>query len=175
MLQTCPNGINKTYLVSFPRSGHHLMVRGLTEAANHKLVYSEGYTPAHNFDTCDHVNLQKSHDFDMDLEIKPDLTYIVLIRAFELAVDSWIKAEQIEDAESFRDSKVEYYDQFMAKWVSPSNENVLVITYPYLTDYKTSAITDAAHHMGFDPDRKALARWEFSERRKFVEPKLVIY
>ena len=165
----CPNGLNKTVLVSFPRSGHHLLVRGLTEAANHRIVYSEMYNSAHNMNNCDFVNLQKSHDFDLTDPIDPELNYIVLIRGFELAVESWFRESEANDLELFRQSKTEYFDGFMAKWVNDhSVTNRIVISYHDMVDAKMNTVVKAAHSMGFVPDIDKLRRWEHSEKVKYT-------
>lgn len=169
----CPNNLIKTYLVSFPRSGHHLSVRGLQAAMNHQIVYSEFYRSKHNMDNCDCVNLQKSHDFDMALPIREDYNYIVLIRGFELAVESWYKLSAPEgiDLETFRDEKKEYFDKFMEKWVSSPNfddsPNRLVVSYHDLVDKKIETVAAMARFMGADPDMLELTKWEHRERTKY--------
>lgn len=171
-IKLCPNGIRKTYLVSFPRSGHHLLVRGLTEALSHRLIYCEFYNGRHNFEHCEWTNLQKSHDFDLQLPFDEQYNYIILIRAFELAIDSWyanvIKYEGYEgDLETFRDGKKEYFDAFNEKWViSPSADNKLIITYADLVDHKIDTVSRCARFMRADPDMDKLIKWERRERVK---------
>jgi len=120
-MNICPNGLIKTHLVSFPRSGHHLMVRGLTEALGNKLVYSEYYTSKHNMDNCRFVNLQKSHDFELTDPVNENENYVVLIRDFAPAIKSWYETEQIrDDFEVFKEAKLAYYRAFVEKWMQPS-------------------------------------------------------
>ena len=169
---TCPNGIKKTTLVSFPRSGHHLLVRGLTEAAGHRLVYSELYKCKHNMTNCDYVNLQKSHDLELTDPINPDMNYIVLIRGFEMAIESWFNVNESEDFEQFRQSKLDYYDQFMEKWLTNEVPNRLIITYADLIDNKKKTIMKASDHMGFDPDLDKVVMWEWRERVRYNEKRV---
>lgn len=118
------NALKPTYIVSFPRSGQHLVVRGLMWVMPDLVVYSEGYQVAHNIENNGAVNIQKSHDFDLKLEVKPEYQYLVLTRDFIPALKSWWRmavGNGMEDSEeSFRnfclDGKKAYYDGFMAKW-----------------------------------------------------------
>lgn len=167
-LTLCPNSLIRTHLVTFPRSGHHLMVRGLTEALGHRLVYSENYHCAHNMSNCEYVNLQKSHDFD-DQPVDPQANYIVMIRGFELAVESWyVTHPRDETFEAFRQRKQDYFDRFLSKWVAPDLPNRLLITYHDLVDNKLDCVRRACLHMGSEPDERKLKQWERRERVKIV-------
>jgi len=154
-------------LVSFPRSGHHLLVRGLQQTSDHRVVYSEYYSVEHNMTNCDYVNLQKSHDFDLDLPIHDDLNYIVMFRSFDDAIQSWAKAEKIDDLKQFSHDQRLYFDQFMDKWVFSDRPNIWLIDYDVLIKEKRSVLTNAARTMGFVPDEFELNRWVHSERWKY--------
>ena len=163
--------IKKTKFVTFPRSGHHLLMRGLQWALQDELVYSEGYKSPHNMDKCPCVNIQKTHDFDLSEPVLPEMNYIVQIRPFELAVESWHKLEPSGmEFEEFRDSKVKYFDDFMAKWVLTNLPNVTVIPYNELVSDKVGtllkaykAITD----LPLEPHRlDAIRKWERAEITK---------
>lgn len=120
------NALKPTYIVSFPRSGQHLVVRGLMWVMPDLVVYSEGYQVLHNIENNGAVNIQKSHDFDLKLEVKPEYQYLVLTRDFIPALKSWWRmavGNGMEDSEeSFRnfclDGKKAYYDGFWQKWSS---------------------------------------------------------
>lgn len=159
----CPNNLNKTILVSYPRSGHHLMVRGLTEALDHKLVYSAFYGVAHNMANCEFVNLQKSHDFDLTDEINPDLNYIVLIRNFEDATRSWHKSIKSEmPIDEFLESKREYYEGFRKKWGDAWD-------YDFFVANKIPLISKACRFMGCMPNMGKLNAWSQKEAEKVSE------
>lgn len=160
----CPNGLNKTYLVSLPRSGHHLLVRGLTEAMNHKLVYSEYYNSAHNMQNCDHVNLQKSHDFDLDLEINPEFKYIVLVRDDRQSMLSWMAADKTIDIETFAKSKAAYYEGFRNKWIV-GRINTMVIEYEDFVLFKSRMVENCCLFMGIEPNMDKLNEWLVRENR----------
>lgn len=161
----CPNNVIRTHLVSFPRSGHHLMVRGLTEALNNRLVYSEFYTCKHNFSNCPYVNLQKSHDFN-DSPIDPDGNYIVMIREFEPAVESWWKTDLTLPFEEFRIKQKQYYDRFVSKWVDGDIPARLLIRYEDFINLKMDYVIQATRHMGVEPNMEKLADWSHREREK---------
>lgn len=160
----CPNGINKTYLVSFPRSGHHLLVRGLQRVMEHKLIYSEFYTVKHNFSTCRFVNLQKSHDFDLQQEIKPDYKYVVLIRNMEDALISWWKTtdRKVKLANFIRRNE-KYYLDFMMKWSNPAERKV--IDYDWFIWNKYSVIESCCELMGHTPNPMEIKEFVKSEKR----------
>ena len=171
----CPNGLNRTIIVSFPRSGHHLLVRGMLAAMPEQIVYSEFYKSAHNTMNCEFVNLQKTHDLELETPINPDAHYIVQIRGFELAVESWYKLAKSEgydgDFETFRDSKSEYFDRFMEKWVNNHDiPNKLVIPYHDLVSSKSASVINALRFMGFEDIQPhqldALRQWETGASKK---------
>lgn len=164
----CPNNLNKTILVSYPRSGHHLMVRGLTEALDHKLVYSAFYGVAHNMDNCEFVNLQKSHDFDLTDEINPDLNYIVLIRNFEDATRSWHKSIKSEiPIDEFLESKREYYEGFVKKW----GGKFYLINYEDFIQEKIRVVVACCHLIvnDFNFNMGKLRAWSQKEAEKVSE------
>lgn len=165
-ISKCPNNLIRTRLVTFPRSGHHLLVRGLTEALDHKLVYSEFYETAHNLANCPYVNLEKSHDFT-DEPIDPDGNYIVMIRGFELAIESWYNSTDRDvSLETFRNNQKQYFDDFLDKWVRSEINNRLLINYHDFVDNKIKFVSLASRHMGYEPNMVKLSEWELRETVK---------
>jgi hypothetical protein len=163
--------IKKTKVVTFPRSGHHLLVRGLQWALQNELVYSEGYESPHNMDNCEFVNLQKTHDFELTEPIEPEMNYLVQIRPFELAVESWYKMlDHGVEFDVFRESKVKYFDDFMEKWVLSNLPNVTVIAYNDLVSDKVGTLVKAYKaitDIPLDSHRLDLIRkWERAEITK---------
>jgi len=164
----CPNSLNKTIIVSFPRSGHHLLVRGLMCALPEKIVYSEGYKSEHNIHNCDYVNLQKSHDFNLTDPINPEFHYIIQVRGYELAVESWYKLMQKDgyegSFEQFRSEMSDYYDGFMAKWVNSDIPNRLTIPYHDFVDQKANTVIKTLKFMGYETilphQHEAIRQWE---------------
>lgn len=158
---TCPNQINKTMLISFPRSGHHLMVRGLIASSRHRIVYSENYQTAHNMLNCEFVNLQKDHDFNLSLEVDPDMNYIVLIRDFAACMKSWhLTTDMTVPLQDFMDQHRAYYDGFIEKW-----SEYKPIRYEQFVLNKLHTVCSVSAQMGFEPDMRELERWVRGESR----------
>ena len=90
--------------VSFPRSGHHLLVRVLNKYFGPKFVYCEYYNPA---DCCravpcefaDRVTFSKNHDYESCVPILTHQRYLIQYRAFVPAVvsDYELHARQLAD------------------------------------------------------------------------------
>jgi len=164
MMQTCPNGIKKTYIVSTPRSGHHLLVRGLEAAANHKLVYSENYNCKHNFTTCDFVNLQKDHDFELDLDISKEFKYVVLWRPQAESLHAWYNATESNISLSkFIKKNGNYFDRFAEKWLKSELPNVSIFFYADWIQHKRKTVKRICSIMGINPDLEKLFQWELDE------------
>lgn len=172
------NGIHKTKIISFPRSGHHLLVRGLQAALNEELVYCEPYISEHNMEVSPYTNVQKSHDFNLDEPIDPSLKYIIQIRGFEQAIKSWYKIEDLEQPfEEFYREKREYYDGFLSKWVFGPVPNTLFVSFHDITTNKIPTVLKAIEHITdiqMDESRYlSLNVWEQSEdiRKEMMDRK----
>lgn len=168
-MQICPNNLFRTVCVSFPRSGHHLLVRGMLQYVD-KLVYSENYTAAHNIVNCEFVNLQKEHDLELSLPVHDDLKYIVLIREKENAIKAWYKTHLVKnshvDFETFYKEKSPYYDGFVDKWIIKSAPNTLLIRYEELINNLQESVMRAAEFMGYQYNHEKktyLDRWAVGE------------
>lgn len=161
----CPNGLYRTMLVSIPRSGHHLLVRGITEGCDHKIVYSEYYSCVHNFNLCQYVNLQKDHDFKLHSPVDDALRYIILYRPFDQAVRSWHKSIESDDTvEDFIKSKQGYFDGFIHKWVTSDVKNRIIIQYDDLINDLETITVEACNHMGYTPNVSKIELWAKKER-----------
>lgn len=163
--------ITKTRIITFPRSGHHLLVRGLQWALTDHLVYSEFYNSPHNMENCPFVNLQKSHDFDLTDLIDDDSQYIIQIRGYELAAESWYRIEpRDETLEQFRDRNMAYFDGFMQKWVLSPPKNSIIITYEDMVSDKLREAIRAfkflASRSPNDYELTQLKKWEMAEMKK---------
>lgn len=142
--------VTKTYLVSFPRSGQHLVARAMQWVYPDWFVYSEFYSTTHNIDNNPHVNLQKQHDFDLNMEIKDDFFYVVLTREFYGTVlshyDLYIAdiGDQPDDENKFIifiDSFKDYYFGFKKKWVdSELRPNMLRFSFDEIVACPSSVV-----------------------------------
>jgi RNA processing factor Prp31 len=96
--------------------------------------------------------------------IDPNDKHLVLIRGFELAIEDWYKPEFGEFTE-FRDSKSDYFDSFMAKWVNSQEvPNRLTITYlDLVTDTLQTILTAYRFITGSqinETDLERLTAWQ---------------
>lgn len=129
------------YVVSFPRSGQHLLQSILKYVFDHHdLTYSFcEYYDCCNSVPCKHNNIIcKNHDFNNDYEIITDNKYIILYRDnIILQLESYYRHEvkrmnmeyNYDNMISFINMKLQQYNNFKSKWVNNSNRNILKIEY----------------------------------------------
>ena len=138
--------------VSWPRSGHVLLARILTETFEGWFGYCEYYTPSkvENSPCCgafpcrrtDIVSMSKQHDFKFDAELPDDHLLIVQYRAFlPSLVSHWDQRAAtspglVDSAEEFRRfarHKAEDYERFLERWVRRPRTNRLLLPYEAFT------------------------------------------
>ncbi len=131
--------------ISFPRSGHHLLVRCLTQIFGERLGYCEYYTHCRTTPCPEPANnLQKNHDFHLRLQWSPQYSYLVQYRHPIEAIDSWFTYRlnhpnrwerwTIRDTKwhwhRFFSRKLKYWRRFIEKWVvDQDRDNVLTMDY----------------------------------------------
>lgn len=143
-------GTHATYLITFPRSGNHLMVRLLERM--HKLVSEEPFTFCEYYTDCKQVNCQcgakfrKNHDYAIDpdcrdpqynepIPIMSECKYIVMYREDPVEqLEAWYRYVELEKYDIRKcilwcKAKLPYYTAFIKKWVTPQRSNVFVIEY----------------------------------------------
>jgi tetratricopeptide (TPR) repeat protein len=153
--------IEKVACITYPRSGHHLMVNALlryfsnnlqypeikdsTRCTNvlqaGKLYYCEHYDHCRqNPCTDDRVNLQKNHDFNLDLICKINKQIIQIRNPIESIVSYYKYHYGTEIREKanwmvFAHEKAEYWKKFVNKWIIYNrNEKVLTLNYSDLIE-----------------------------------------
>src|SRR5665811_932873 len=127
--------------VSWPRSGHHLLVRIMASYFGPNFYYCEYHGEkdcCRNF-PCSrrHQTFSKCHDFE-GTHVRPSGTPILVqYRSFIPAVISWFDQRIAEDGyEDSRDAfwqhaaeAARYYDIFAMKWIEPTSNNCLKLRY----------------------------------------------
>lgn len=126
------------FLISFPRSGHHIMVdviEDITKLNNLPFSYCEFYTCCNQIPCTKNSFLAKNHDFDLDIPITPENKYIVLYRddPFE-QLEAWYRYQllypnSVDDLNVFIERNIQYYNNFRNKWVDNNYQNIIKITY----------------------------------------------
>ena len=130
--------------VSYPRSGHHMLVRLLTGYFGDALHYCEYYEHCQQSPCSDPLtNFQKNHDFDLALPNDAGRRYIIqyrhpvtaIISWFELALKNGWKHDVREDTREcfarFLRDKMQYWRGFVRKWVI-DNDHPATVVLPYV-------------------------------------------
>ena len=107
-------------------------------------------------DNCPYVNVQKSHDFELDEVIDPELKYVVMIRNNRDAIKSWYKQTITYDGDTiternFEEGKWEYYEKFNLKWVIKSPDETLVIHYEQFIQDKLTTLLRVCNFISTKP------------------------
>lgn len=142
------NQLGKTKLITFPRSGSSLLVRGLYSLLGGNLVYSD-HTTEQNMSNCPFVNLEKLEDLDLTEPIDQNMRYIVQYRTAEASLRSWYRQlNPTQEWEEFREEKMKFYDEWVKKWVEGEVNHRIIVTYEGLIKDKVRTIKAVADFMG---------------------------
>ncbi len=115
--------IKKTVFITYPRSGHHMLMRLLKNYFGNKMKYCEVYEHCKQFPCVDsHTNIMKNHDFDLSLPFRDDIEYFIQIRHPYYSIQSWYELHSNEYGqdtkwESFFKEKLNFWDKFTDKWL----------------------------------------------------------
>jgi len=143
------------FLVSFPRSGHHMverMLRAICRAHDYPYSYCEYYSCCKRQPCAENAVLQKNHDFDLNFD--PDMgRSVVLYRSDPIVqLDAWYRwrvgrrsgeyqevlepdpgwwktRAHLDGLTRFATRHARYYRRFVAKWVEANPENIVAIEY----------------------------------------------
>lgn len=140
--------------VSWPRSGHHLLVNLLTRYIGPAFSYCEFYNPP----TCcraypcrkPDITMSKNHDFGLALTPARATPHIIQYRAFAPAIVSDFELHILNGAPNteaefrdFADSRIELFQRFLAKWVDDAPDDALIIPYETLIQYPFQTLSEA--------------------------------
>ncbi len=142
---------HKIHIVSFPRSGQHLLERILLNIFTYYNIdfsYCEFYNVCSTIDCKNKCIFQKNHDFDLDFIQQNEKKYIILYRKDIIyQLESWFRlkffGKEVYHKQvhynnidlytglvSFIKSKMNYYDGFVNKWVKNNlTDNKIIIDY----------------------------------------------
>lgn len=128
-------------LVSFPRSGQHLVekiLKFICKEHNVEFTYCEFYGCCNSIPCIKGKEISKNHDFNLDLEINSNIKYVSLYREdiviqLEAYYRFWIGQNKLKykykDLLEFIKNKVTYYNDFKNKWINNKNKNILKVEY----------------------------------------------
>lgn len=144
-----------TYIVSFPRSGHHGLMALLGDVSTNLTDhYCEFYNCVRhdgveipcprsgirrekgNFSCSAGKRFMKCHDFDLDLPLLSQNSYVVQYRHPFYSIESWYQLKagggrNLQDWTDFFNAKLEFWKRFIRKWVigTAACDNVLLVPY----------------------------------------------
>ena len=153
--------MNYVQNISFPRSGHHLLVNCLRAICPDTIHYCEYYTHCHRVPCVEpKTNYQKNHDLALTLQPSDNDYYLVQYRTPLESIVSWYihyrkrmgmlrglvrERNTRERWENYVNQKLEYWKNFIDKWVIRSPpKNVLYIAYPDLINNPVAALKHAS-------------------------------
>lgn len=91
------NNIYVTKNVTFPRSGHHMLISILSSYFEERLNYCEMYhTPNLTIENCEFTNYQKTHDFELKEPILTNVKYLIQLRNFDDACLSYYRLSKFK-------------------------------------------------------------------------------
>jgi hypothetical protein len=145
--------------VSWPRSGHGLLVRILKAALGDLHGYCEYYGPKAltNTPCCGqfpctncHISMTKQHDFNNDTILSLDIPLVVQYRSFIPSVVSHfeyaLSIRHVDDKavafERFAREQAGRYSAFARKWIARPRANCVLLPYERLTAEPISALDE---------------------------------
>jgi hypothetical protein len=151
---------NNYMFVSYPRSGHHALLRIMGEVSNlSDGLYCENYNCQDENQQpieCNGVKsakdgtsclagrpITKSHDFDLTLAIQPAIRYVIQVRDPMLSIPSWYRLNSRKSKnfnvskQQFWNLKIRFWIDFVNKWAVPELSNVIIIKYDEIGHFET--------------------------------------
>lgn len=128
-------------IVSFPRSGQHLVEKILKYCCNEHNVefkYCEFYGCCNSIPCSKGNEISKNHDFKLYLDINNNYKYVALHRKdlilqleayyrYHIGINE--KKYKYKDLLKFIKKNTNYYNDFVNKWINNENKNILKIEY----------------------------------------------
>jgi hypothetical protein len=172
------------YIISFPRSGQNLtesVLSHLSNKYNFEFNYCDYYNKCNNIPCSCGSNFQKNHDFYLNplsnqfnldfIEISENDKYLVLYREdMILQLESYYryylkfknKEYNFEELLNFIKNNIDYYKNFVNKWVKSGKENIIVIEYYDLVNNCDESFSKIVNHFFNKKINDKLSNIEFS-------------
>ena len=128
-------------LVSFPRSGQHLVekiLKFICKEHDVEFTYCEFYTCCNSLPCKKGKEFSKNHDFDLNLEVNNDIKYVCLYREdiilqleayYRFSIGQTKIKYKYKDLLKFIKDKSTYYNDFKSKWINNKSKNILKVEY----------------------------------------------
>lgn len=183
------------FIISFPRSGQHLMDRLLRKIYGY---YSRHYSYCGFYTCCKSIPckknsfFQKNHDFGLDLNVNRDEKIIIMYRndKFEQLeayfrynrsrIANNAKIQYDNEFVKFYNNKSSYYDNFIKKYNQHNFKNAFIVEYnSFILDYneyiKRLIVYLDLPYKNLDEDVKnILDGFEKIERKTFICKRSII-
>jgi len=147
--------IKPTYFVSFPRSGHHWTTGMIFRYFGDTIHYCETYTqPELRMNAHPATNLEKTHDFDLNVDPAGRQALVLCRRDVFAAMRSWYRwLQATEDFYEFLAAKQLYWLRFLARWTLPvrPDERRIVFWYEDVKANPVAFLAAVAQFMCDDP------------------------
>lgn len=171
------NGIIPTQCPTFPRSGHFVIHAVLVDYFGENLNWCDIHqTGDEGFEKNPNCNMEKHHDFELDLKINRQRNYLIGIRNPLDAIAGYqaMKVREgsgLEDWRPWRKEQLEYYRGFVQKWIYDPVPNRLVVRYERMVENplyvferivefmtgekaRTELLAEIVHNMKIKPQKK---------------------
>lgn len=151
--------IKPIMFISFPRSGQHLLER-LTRFFSIKLGYEFSYCPSYSFckNCTPNCSVKKDHDLDLETSKSAEKRFLVLFRSNVIQqLEAWHrmienpnsnekynnfqldynKKKGLKKMLNFANSRSDYYNGFIKKWVLNVDNNIHKLDYDcFINDHE---------------------------------------
>lgn len=176
--------ITPTECITFPRSGHHILLSCLADYFGPTLRWSSVHSP-YSWDenpgleshgplgTDPATNFQKNHDFRLDTPIEAGRKYVIQYREPLEALISWYKMriadgrgndDSPEAWERFARDNTNYWRGFVRKWILSrerlaAGERILLLDYAWLVSDPSGSVDRVVRFLtnGSPPDSERIA------------------
>jgi hypothetical protein len=141
--------VRKKLIVSFPRSGHQLLVGMMQKYYGDEMVYCEMYSHCGQVWCPDpETTVQRTHDLDLDVPIDLDVDYVIQLRNAGAAIEAWYKSAVAEGETDlswpdFKEEKMAFYDAWIRKWTKPNGPDAPHIRYEILVEHPAAVLCAA--------------------------------
>jgi len=182
--------MNRIQNISYPRSGHHLLVNLLHDHLGDAFKYADPYgwhnekgektksEPKKTLEDSPNCNYAKNHDFDLKLEVNPnsDITHIIQIRKplpaivsyFQFTVDEGAIPDTKESWRAFAVEKAAYWQAFYEKWVLVPPSTSMLLWYDELISEPVLSLSQVLDFCGIDINeeevRKTVAKHSITQK-----------
>lgn len=142
-----------TRIITLPRSGHTWLAQLLQYAIGDEMVYSEYHSNGKTLENSPEINVQKTHDFELDVPTDDEFVKIIQYRNFNDATESWYQIAPnapflfTNNRSEFERKAREWRSKWEDKWLGGSTDRRIYISYYALRKYTQLELTKVIMEM----------------------------